>query len=122
MKAAVGNAPAAPPAASNETARPSDRNGVAPGDPSLPLSPSQGAINSALGQARREAQACIEEDAGISHASVRFNSTGAVESVTVSGWAAGRPAEACVRAALLKPRVEPFLQPTYVVTVTIRSN
>jgi hypothetical protein len=117
MKAAVGNAPASPGAA-----RPSERNGVAPVDPSLPLSPSQGAIHSALGPARREAQACIEEDAGISHATVRFNSTGAVEAVTVSGWAAGRPAEACVRAALLKPHVEPFLQPSYVVTVTIRSN
>ena len=122
MRAAVGLAPASGGAASDERAPRSDRDPAARTDTSVPVSPSQGAINSALGEARREAQACIEEDAAISHATVRFNSSGSVEAVTVSGWAAGKPAEACVRNALLKPRVEPFLQPSYVVTVTIRSN
>jgi hypothetical protein len=122
MRAAVGIAPASSQAASDENAPPSDPNPVARTDMSVPVAPSQGAINSALGPARREAQACIEEDAALSHATVKFNSTGSVEAVAVSGWAAGKPAEACVRNALLKPRVEPFLQPSYVVTVTIRSN
>ena len=104
------------PATSSESAAPSNPDGIAPAYPSL------GAINSALGRALQEAQSCVEGDVPISHAKVKFASTGAVEAVTVAGWAAGKPAEACIRDALTKPRVAPFLQPSYVVPVTIRSN
>jgi hypothetical protein len=105
-----------PGASSNEDTVPTNPDGV------VPVYPSLGAIHSALARALHEAQACVEGDVPISHARVTFNSTGTVEDVTVTGWAAGKPAEACVRNALTKPRVAPFLQPTYAVPVTIRSN
>jgi hypothetical protein len=105
-----------PQGSSPEVAAPTNPDGVAPAYPSL------GAINSAMLRVIREAQACVEGDLPISHASVRFNSTGVVEAVTVTGWAAGKPAEACVRSALMKARVAPFIRPSYVVPVTIRSN
>jgi hypothetical protein len=116
MEEAVASRAPAVGTSSNEGIAPSNPDGVAPMYPSL------GAINSALGRALMEAQACVEGDEPISHARVRFNSTGVVEAVTVTGWAAGKPAESCVRDALMKPRVAPFLQASYVVPVTIRSN
>ena len=105
-----------PGASSPEDTVPTNPDGV------VPVYPSLGAIHSALGRALQEAQACVEGDVPISHARVTFNSTGTVQDVSVTGWAAGKPAEACVREALTKPRVAPFLQPTYAVPVTIRSN
>jgi hypothetical protein len=105
-----------PGASSPEDTVPTNPDGV------VPVYPSLGAIHSALGRALQEAQACVEGDVPISHARVTFNSTGTVQEVSVTGWAAGKPAEACVRDALTKPRVAPFLQPTYAVPVTIRSN
>ena len=114
-EAAGGPAPSAV-TSSSEDAAPSNPDGVVPSYPSL------GAIHSALGRALQEAQACVDGDVAISHARVTFTSTGTVQAVTVTGWAAGKPAEDCVRVALTKPRVAPFLQATYVVPVTIRSN
>lgn len=115
MRKAVGaEAPAQAKSNDDAIAPPSD--GVAPEYPSI------GAINSALRKARQEAEACVEGDVPISHANVTFSSTGVVQSVAVSGWAAGKPAETCVREALTKVRVAPFLQSSYVVPVTIRSN
>jgi hypothetical protein len=93
-----------------------------PGAGSVPLRPSLGAINGALGTAMPAARACVDADAPISHATVTFNSDGSVGTVSITGWAAGKPAEACIRAALSKARVPPFAQPTYTVPATIRSN
>ena len=103
-------------ASSNEDTVPTNPDGV------VPVYPSLGAIHSALGRALQKAEACVEGDVPISHARVTFNSTGTVQDVSVTGWAAGKLAEACVRDTLMKPRTAPFLQPTYVVPVTIRSN
>jgi hypothetical protein len=89
---------------------------------SVPLRPSLGAINGAIGTAMPAARACLDADAPVSHASVTFNSDGSVGNVTITGWAAGKPAEACIRAALSKARVPPFAQPMYTVPATIRSN
>jgi hypothetical protein len=89
---------------------------------SVPLRPSLGAINGALGTVMPAARACVDEDAPVSRASVSFNSDGTVGGVSVSGWAAGKPAEACIRAALGKARVPPFAQPTFTAPATIRSN
>jgi hypothetical protein len=89
---------------------------------SVPLRPSQGAINGALGTVLPAARACVDEDAPVSRASVTFNSDGSVGTVSVSGWAVGKPAEACIRAALTKARVPPFAQPTFTAPATIRSN
>jgi hypothetical protein len=114
-QAAGGDAPPAE-ASTPEGAAPSNPGGVVPEYPSL------GAINSALGRSLREAQTCVTGDVPISRATVRFGSTGKVEAVSVRGWAAGKPAEGCIRQALTKPRVAPFVQPSYVFPVTIRSN
>jgi hypothetical protein len=93
---------------------------VAPG--SVPLKPSAGAIHGALGAALPGARACVDPDDAISHAMVTFQSDGSVQSVSVSGGAAGKPAEACIRAALMKARVPPFANPTFSAPATIRGN
>jgi Meckel syndrome type 1 protein len=93
---------------------------VAPG--SVPLKPSVGAVQGALGAALPGARACLGPDDPISRAMVTFQSDGSVESVTVSGWAVGKPAEGCIRAALMKARVEPFAQPSFSAPTTIRPN
>jgi hypothetical protein len=105
---------AAPTATSPDDALP------APG--SVPLKPSQGAIQGALGAALPSARGCLGPDDPISHATITFKSDGSVQSVGVSGGAAGKPAEACVRAALSKARVAPFAQPTFTATATVRPN
>ena len=89
---------------------------------SVPLKPSQGAINGALGAALPGARACLGPDDPISRATVTFQSDGSVQSVSVSGGAAGKPVEGCIRAALMKARVQPFAQATYSASTTIRAN
>ena len=93
---------------------------VAPG--SVPLKPSTGAVHGALGAALPGARACVDPDDAISHAMVTFQSDGSVQNVSVSGGAAGKPAEACIRAALMKARVPPFASPTFSAPATIRGN
>jgi Meckel syndrome type 1 protein len=92
----------------------------APG--SIPLKPSLGAIQGALGAALPAARACLGPDDPISHATVTFRSDGSVESVSVSGGAAGKAAEGCIRGALGKARVPPFVQPSFTAPATIRPN
>jgi hypothetical protein len=108
-----------PTATAAATADPDDRL-PAPG--SVPLKPSQGAIQGSLGAALPSARGCLGPDDPISHATITFKSDGTVQSVGVSGGAAGKPAEACIRAALSKTRVTPFAQPTFTATATVRPN
>ena len=108
-----------PTATAATTADPDDRL-PAPG--SVPLKPSQGAIQGSLGAALPSARGCLGPDDPISHATITFKSDGTVQSVGVSGGAAGKPAEACIRAALSKARVTPFAQPTFTATATVRPN
>ncbi len=68
------------------------------------------------------ARACLGPDDPISRAQVTFQSDGSVQSVSVSGGASGKPAEACIRAALMKARVAPFAQPTFTAPATIRGS
>lgn len=89
---------------------------------SVPLKPSQGAINGALGAALPGARACLGPDDPISRATVTFQSDGTVQSVTVTGGAAGKPAEACIRSALMRAKVPPFAMPTFTAPATIRPN
>ena len=89
---------------------------------SVPFKPSMGAINGALGAALPGARACLGPDDPISRATVTFQSDGSVQGVSVSGGAAGKPAEGCIRAALLKARVQPFAVPTFSAPTTIRPN
>jgi hypothetical protein len=118
MQKAAGSPASSPPV------QPATAQGAAPDQAagSVPLRPSLGAINGAIGTAMPAARACLEADAPVSHASVTFSSDGSVSNVSISGWAAGKPAEACIRAALSKARVPPFAQPMYTVPATIRAN
>jgi hypothetical protein len=61
-------------------------------------------------------------DDPISRASVTLQSDGTVKSVSLSGFAAGKPSEGCIKSALSKMTVSPFAEATYSVPVTIRSN
>ncbi len=89
---------------------------------SVVLKPSQGAIQGALGAALPAARGCLGPDDPISRASVTFQSDGTVQSVAVTGGAAGKPAEACIRSALMRAKVPPFAMPTFTAPATIRPN
>jgi hypothetical protein len=114
--AGVTSSPTAPAA----TSTPDDSTQAAPG--SVPLRPSTGAVRGALGAVTPGAKACLEADDPISHAMVTFQSDGSVQNVTVSGGAAGKPAEACIRAALSRARIPAFASATFSAPVTIRPN
>ena len=87
----------------------------------VPQRPSQGTLTSALGRVMGKAKACIGPDDPISRANVVFASAGTVQSVSVSGNAAGKPAEACIKTALSGAKLNtPFAEPTYTTTLTIR--
>lgn len=119
MQQAAGTTPAAaPPAPVRETDSPPSQ----PAAGSVPLKPGIGAVQGAIGAVVPGARACLGPDEPVSHATIVFKSDGAVESVSVAGGAAGKPQEACIRAALSKARVAPFAQPTYAVSATIRPN
>ena len=83
--------------------------------------PSNGAVAGALGAVRGAAKACVEDLEGVTRVNVVFKSDGSVASVSVSGVAAGKSAEACVRAAVMKAKVAPFTDPTYSASFTIRN-
>jgi hypothetical protein len=88
----------------------------------VPQKPSQGAIASGVGSSLTQARACLSSDTPISHATLTFDSSGAVTNVAVTGFAAGKPAEGCIKAALRRAKVPPFAQPTYTTGVTVRPN
>ena len=88
----------------------------------VPQKPSQGAVTGALGAVLPGARACLGPDDPISRASIVFSSAGTAQSVNVSGGAAGKPAEACIKGALMKAKVQPFAEPTYTANVTVRHN
>ncbi len=117
MAQAVGASPAAAP---TPAAQNTDSSQPAAG--SVPLRPSLGAIQGALGAVVPGARGCLGPDDAVSHATVTFKSDGSVQSVAVTGGAAGTPAAACIRSALMKAHVPPFAQATSSSPVTIRPN
>jgi len=86
----------------------------------VPQKPSPGAVQGAIGNVLTAARACLGPTDGVSRATVTFASSGAVRDVQVAGGAAGTPAEACIRDALGKARVAPFVEPSYAATITVR--
>jgi hypothetical protein len=86
----------------------------------LPDTPAPGAVNVARSQYLGEARRCVVGHEQPSNAIVVFSSDGRVQSVSVTGPAAGTPAEACIKSALGKTRVEPFAKPTFSIPVPIR--
>jgi hypothetical protein len=87
---------------------------------SLPESPSVGAVQTAIGSVLAYARVCVAGEPSPSRARVSFGSDGHVQAVTVSGPAAGTPAEPCIKNALQKARVAPFNRPSYSADTTIR--
>jgi hypothetical protein len=86
----------------------------------VPQKPSQGAVTGAIGAVLPGARACLGPDDPVSRAAITFNSAGSVSSVNVSGGAAGKPAEACIKGALGKAKLAPFAEPTYTANITVR--
>jgi hypothetical protein len=86
----------------------------------VPQKPSQGAVTGAIGAVLPNARQCLGPDDPVSRASITFTSAGTVQSVSVTGGAAGKPAEGCIKAALGKAKVAPFAEATYTAPITIR--
>jgi len=82
--------------------------------------PSTGAAQAAVGAVLGAARSCVAGQSAPSSATLVFGSNGQVESVRVSGAAAGTPAAGCVESALKKARVQPFAAPSFSLGVTIR--
>ena len=82
---------------------------------SVPLSPSAGAISTALSGVRGGAQACLAGQSDPVTAVVTFGADGHVLRVS-----AGGPSGACIQAALSKAHIAPFAKESYSATTTIR--
>lgn len=108
---AAAESPVQPPAAAPEPAlRPAEGH-----TGSVPLSPSSGAVSTALGAVRSAAQACLAGQTEPVTASVTFASGGQVLRVS-----AGGPSGGCIQAALSKARIAPFAKDSFSATATIR--
>lgn len=114
MKKAVGSSESQP--------APQDDSKPAAGSSSgaIPDQPSQGSAQAAVRAVLPGARACVAGATETSSASVTFSSSGSVQSVSVSGWAAQNGKTGCVKSALQAAHVSPFAKPTFTVPVTIR--
>jgi hypothetical protein len=119
MHQAVGTTSDLPPAGTASAAS-DDTADVAPGG--VPVRPALGAVDAALGATLPDARACLDPDDPISRATITFRSDGRAQSVSVTGGAKGKPAEGCIRTALMKTHLGPFAVDTFRVPVTIRAN
>ena len=117
MKRAVGITATAPIAAPPPP-EPEATASVAAG--SVPLKPAMGAVQGAVGTVLPAARYCLGPDDPVSRAAVTFRSDGTVQGVSITGPAAGQPAEACIVNRLMGARVAPFSSPTFTWTVTVR--
>jgi hypothetical protein len=95
--------------------RPADSTGGA-----VPTKPSTGAVQAALGTVMSGARHCVAGEDAASSAVVVFSSDGHVQSVSVSGPAAGQPSGACIQAQLSRARVQPFAAASFSVSATVR--
>ncbi len=82
---------------------------------SVPISPSAGAISTALSSVRGGAQACLAGQSDPVAAVVTFGADGHVLRVSAPG-----PSGACIQAALSKAHVAPFAKESFTATTTIR--
>lgn len=111
--------------AMRDAAGPADENKGQPastpaGPKNLPDTPPNGSVSAAIGSVRGAARGCVAGADKDSSATIVFGSSGAVQSVSVGGWAAGKPAAGCIQGAVSGARVEPFTKPSFPVTMTIR--
>jgi hypothetical protein len=114
MKKAVGanDLPAAP---QDDGSKPASGGGA-----NVPEQPSQGNAQAAIRAVMGGAKACVAGATEPTSANVTFSSSGAVQSVSVSGWAANNGKAACVKGALQGAHVSPFAKATFTAPVTIR--
>lgn len=101
-------------------ANPEPASGGGSKNSSVPEKPPQGSVQAAIRAVSGNAKACVAGADDISRANVTFGSNGAVTSVSVSGWAAGKGAASCIKTALKGANVGPFSSPSFTVTVPIR--
>jgi hypothetical protein len=114
-KAALKPAPSAAPRPADSKLRPADSSNQGMTD-----RPSAGAAQAAVGAVLGAARACVSGHPQPSSAQIVFSSDGQVQSVAVSGPAAGTPAASCIEAALKKARVQPFAASSFSLGVTVR--
>jgi hypothetical protein len=108
--------PGAPTAAGKPQLRPAELKPVE----GISDRPSTGAAQAAVGAVLGAARACLAGQSTPSSATLVFGSDGEVDSVRITGGAAGTPAAACVESALKKARVQPFAAPSFSLGVTVR--
>ncbi len=108
---------AAPPQAA-PTAKPEPEPQLKPAEGnagSVPISPSAGAVSTALSSVRGGAQACLAGQSDPVTAVVTFGADGHVLRVSAPG-----PSSACIQAALSKAHIAPFAKESFTATTTIR--
>jgi hypothetical protein len=88
----------------------------------VPLKPSAGAVAAGVGVVMAPARSCLSAGDAVTYAAVTFGSSGTVSSVAISGSAAGKPAEGCIKAALGRAKVPAFAQPNYTQRFPVRPN
>jgi len=81
----------------------------------VPLSPSAGAVSTALSSVRASAQACLAGQSDPVTAVVTFGADGHVLRVSAAG-----PSGACIQAALMKAHIAPFAKESFSASTTIR--
>jgi hypothetical protein len=86
----------------------------------VPDIPATGAVTSTINAAKGGAKGCVAGAEEPSSATITFSSSGAVQSVSVGGWAQGKSAAGCIQSAFSSARVPPFAKPSYTTSVTIR--
>ena len=86
----------------------------------VPDAPPQGKITSAMSKGKSAAKSCVAGADEPSQVSVTFASSGSVKTVNVSGWASGKSAAGCIKAAFQGLNVGPFSKPTFSTSTTIR--
>jgi len=84
------------------------------------IAPTTGEALAAVAPSTVRARVCVAGHTKPSTATITFGSNGAVESVAVSGPAAGTPAADCIRNAFLTARLAPFAQPRFTVNLPVR--
>ena len=82
---------------------------------SVPLTPSAGAVSTALGAVRASAQACLAGQTASVPATITFAPDGHVLRVNASG-----PAASCIQAALSKAHIAPFARESFNASTTVR--
>lgn len=86
----------------------------------VPQKPATGAVTGALMTVMPNARACLGPDDPISRVTVEFASEGTPKRIAVSGAAAGKPTETCIKAAFQHAKLPPFAEPSFTTTVTVR--